>query len=184
MQGALENGTETVHFNNVNVFYLLKKIVMIKLNRMTDYGVMITVHVCRGGNNISTAPSLSLTTGLPLPTVSKILKKLAKKQIITSHRGVNGGYSRRRPLSQISVAEMIEALDGPVVLTACVEGAEDSCNVESLCPVSGGWNRVNKAIRNTLEEISLEELCMSAKLPELVKPTDGDEISGDFIQCR
>ena len=157
---------------------------MFKLNRMTDYGVMITVHVCKGGDNITTAPSLSLTTGLPLPTVSKILKKLAKKQIITSHRGVNGGYSRRRPLSQISVVEMIEALDGPVVLTACVEGAENSCNVESLCPVSGGWNRVNRAIRNTLKEISLEELCMSAKLPELVKPADGDEISGDFIQCR
>ena len=167
-----------VFLSTVEVFF------MIKLNRMTDYGVMILVHVCRSVDNISTAPSLSLTTGLPLPTVSKILKKLAKKQLIKSHRGVNGGYSQRRPLSQISVAEMIEALDGPVVLTACAEGAEDSCNVESLCPVRGGWNRVNRAIRNTLEDISLEELCMPAKLPEIVKPADREEISGDFIQCQ
>tara|TARA_Y100000589_G_C27079425_1_gene598950 strand:- start:457 stop:930 length:474 start_codon:yes stop_codon:yes gene_type:complete len=157
---------------------------MIKLNRMTDYGVMIIVQVCKGMDRITTAPNLSSTTGLPLPTVSKILKKLAKKGLITSHRGVNGGYSQRRPLSQISVAEMIEALDGPVVLTACVEGAEHSCNVESLCPVRGGWDRVNTAIRNALEEISLEELCMPARLPEVANNSDTDEFRRGVIQCR
>ncbi len=157
---------------------------MIKLNRMTDYGVVILVHVCSGVDEIITAPSLSLTTGLPLPTVSKILKKLAKKKLITSHRGVNGGYSQRRPLSKISVAEMIEALDGPVVLTACVEGAEHSCNVESLCPVRGGWDRVNTAVRNALEEISLEELCMPARLAEVANHPETAEFRRGFIQCR
>jgi len=174
----------TFKISKEKIFWHFKKIVMIKLNRMTDYGVLIISHVCKGMDQITTAPSLSLKTGLPLPTVSKILKKLAKKKLITSHRGVNGGYSQRRPLSQISVVEIIEALDGPVVLTACVEGAEQACGVESLCPVRGGWDRVNKAVRNALEEISLEELWSPVELPESINHPDAEDIRRGLIQCR
>ena len=66
-----------------------------------------------------------------------------------------------RALEDITAMEIIEALDGPVALTDCVEGAEDACNVESLCPMRGGWDKVNTAIRRALQEVTLAELCPS-----------------------
>lgn len=140
---------------------------MIKLSRLTDYGVVVMTQINQSTDEVTTAQDLAQATALPLPTVSKLLKTLAKTNLLTSHRGVHGGYSLSRPLDQISAAEFIEALDGPVALTACVDGAEDACNVESLCPVRGGWDRVNRAIRTALEEISLADLCMPMEFPEL-----------------
>jgi FeS assembly SUF system regulator len=145
---------------------------MIKLSRLTDYGVVVMTQINQSADAVTTAPDLAAATGLPLPTVSKLLKKLAKTRLLQSHRGVRGGYSLSCALAQITVAEFIEALDGPVALTACVDGAEDACNVESLCPVRGGWDRVNRAIRTALEEVSLADLCMPMEFPdlELTKP--------------
>ena len=146
---------------------------MIKLSRLTDYGVVVMTQMSQSAEPVTTAQHLAAATGLPLPTVSKLLKKLVKKRLLQSHRGVKGGYSLSRALAQITAAEFIEALDGPVALTACVNGAEDACNVESLCPVRGGWDRVNRSIRAALEEISLADLCMPMEFPdlELSKPT-------------
>src|SRR3546814_17505309 len=81
--------------------------------------------------------SSDLATALPAPTVSKILKMLAKGGLVESRRGVNGGYVLTRRPEDISAAEIIAALDGPVALTACVDGAVGDCNVESLCPQIG-----------------------------------------------
>ena len=146
---------------------------MIKLSRLTDYGVVVMTQMNQSAEPVTTAQDLAAATGLPLPTVSKLLKKLVKKRLLHSHRGVKGGYSLSRALSQITAAEFIEPLDGPVALTACVDGAEDACNVESLCPVRGGWDRVNRSIRAALEEISLADLCMPIEFPDLKlsKPT-------------
>ena len=144
---------------------------MIKLSRLTDYGVVVMTQINQSADAVTTAQDLAAATGLPLPTVSKLLKKLAKTHLLQSHRGVKGGYSLSRALTQITVAEFIEALDGPVALTACVDGAEDACNVESLCPVRGGWDRVNRAIHTALEEVSLADLCMPMEFPDL-EPTN------------
>jgi FeS assembly SUF system regulator len=143
---------------------------MIKLSRLTDYGVVVMTQINQSADAVTTAQDLAAATGLPLPTVSKLLKKLAKTRLLQSHRGVKGGYSLSRTLEQITVAEFIEALDGPVALTACVDGAEDACNVESLCPVRGGWDRVNRAIHTALGEVSLADLCMPMEFPDL-EPT-------------
>ena len=143
---------------------------MIKLSRLTDYGVVVMTQINQSVGAVTTAHDLASATGLPLPTVSKLLKKLSKNNLLQSHRGVHGGYSLDRPLEQITVTEFIEALDGPVALTACVDGAEDTCNVESLCPVRGGWDRVNRAIRSALEEVSLADLCTPIQFAD-VAPT-------------
>ena len=146
---------------------------MIKLSRLTDYGVVVMTQISKSAEPVTTAQDLAAATGLPLPTVSKLLKKLVKTRLLQSHRGVKGGYSLNRTLAQITAAEFIEAWDGPAALTACVDGAEDACNVESLCPVRGGWDRVNRAIRSALAEISLADLCIPLEFPdlELSKPT-------------
>ena len=106
--------------------------------------------------------------------VSKLVKQLTKAGLLDSHRGVHGGYTLTRALEDISAMEIIEALDGPVALTACVEGAEDACNVESLCPMRGGWDKVNGAVRRALTEVSLAELCPPQEFPPLTRPGGQD----------
>lgn len=146
---------------------------MIRLSRMTDYAVVVMSQMSQHRGTL-TAPELAQATGLPVPTVSKLLKHLAKSGLVVSHRGVHGGYSMVRALDDINAMEIIEALDGPVALTACVEGAEDMCNVQSLCPMRGGWDKVNTAVRRALTEVTLADLSPARDFLGPVKgPLDG-----------
>ena len=134
---------------------------MFRLNRLTDYGVVVLTQMSRSPNDLRTAPQIAQETGVPLPTVAKLLNALAHGQLIESHRGAAGGYTLNRPAEQISVAEIIQTLEGPIALTACVEGSEDDCEVASLCPMRGNWDRVNKAIYGALSEVTLAEMAAS-----------------------
>lgn len=125
---------------------------------MTDYGVVVMSQLGQDLSMVRTAPELALATGVPAPTVAKLLKLLVKGGLVESRRGVNGGYSLTREMEEITAADIIEALEGPVALTACVEGSETDCGVESLCPMRGGWEKINRAIRTALEEVTLAEL--------------------------
>ena len=131
---------------------------MLRLNRMTDYAVVVLGQMARHPELVQTAAHIAEGTAIPLPTTSKLLKQMAASTLITSHRGANGGYSLDRAAEDVRVSEIVEALDGPIALTACVDGAEDQCDVESLCPMRGNRNRVNNAIREALESVSLAEL--------------------------
>lgn len=134
---------------------------MLKLSRMIDYGVVILSQMSNRREEITTAPELAEATGLPSPMVSKVMKSLARSDLVVSHRGVRGGYTLSRGPEDISVAEIVEALEGPVALTACVEASDAHCRVESLCPIRGGWEKVNGAIREALEAVSLADLLYS-----------------------
>lgn len=134
---------------------------MFRLNRLTDYGVVVLSQMSRKPDDLRTAPQISQETGVPLPTVAKLLNALAHGRLIESHRGAAGGYSLRRPAKEISVAEIIQALEGPIALTACVEGSENDCEVASLCPMRGNWDRVNKAIYGALSEVTLADMAVS-----------------------
>jgi FeS assembly SUF system regulator len=131
---------------------------VLRLSRMTDYAVVVLSQMARSGNEVFAAPDLAEATGLPLPSVSKVLRLLALGQLIASRRGAAGGYVLARPPSQINVAQIIGALEGPVSLTACVDGAEGACKVETLCPLRGHWDVLNRAVRGALEQVSLAEL--------------------------
>src|SRR3546814_6488592 len=85
---------------------------------------------------VRTAAALADATGVPVPTVSKLLKQMAGAALVNARRGAKGGYSLDRPAAEITVTEIIQALEGPIALTACVAGAEDSCEVERCCPRS------------------------------------------------
>jgi Rrf2 family protein len=93
-----------------------------------------------------------------MPTVSKILKLMAGSSLIESHRGVNGGYSLLKGADSVRVSEIIEALEGPIALTACVDGTTDQCTIEGSCPMRGNWNTVNDAIRTALSGVTLADL--------------------------
>jgi FeS assembly SUF system regulator len=131
---------------------------MLKLNKMTDYAVVVLGQMARDPGRVRTAAALSETTAIPLPTVSKLLKILAGVGLVTSHRGANGGYSVDRTAEQVTVAAIVQAIDGPIALTACVDDSEGQCEVSNSCPISGNWNRVNLAVRRALEDVTLADL--------------------------
>ncbi len=131
---------------------------MFRLNRLTDYAVVVMAQMARRADEVRTAPQISQDTGVPLPTVAKLLNALAREGLMISHRGAAGGYSLGRPASEITVAEIIQALEGPIALTACVDGTTGHCDVETLCPMRGNWDKVNKAIRGALSQVTLLDM--------------------------
>lgn len=129
---------------------------MLRLSRLTDYAVVVLVRLSRGGA-VQTSPGIAASTGIPEPTVAKVLKILAAAGLVTSQRGAHGGYRLLRPLASLPIAEVIEAIDGPIALTACVDGGS-SCDAHHLCPVRGRWDPVNDAIYQALSGITLAEM--------------------------
>jgi len=129
---------------------------MLKLSRLTDYAVVALVRLS-AADGVATSPGIAASIGIPEPTIAKVLKALAGRGLVTSTRGARGGYRLGRPLSQIAVAEVIMAIDGPIALTSCVDGGS-GCESQSLCPVAGRWDPVNDAIRNALTGITLADM--------------------------
>lgn len=125
---------------------------------MADYGVVVLASLASGSDVMKNASALSLQTGLPEPTVAKVLKFLAKGQIVRSARGVNGGYSLTRPAQEISIAQILAAIDGSISMTACVEGSKDQCDYQCHCLMKGRWNSVNSAVYSTLQGVSLADM--------------------------
>lgn len=131
---------------------------MLKLSRMTDYAVVVLSQMARRQGDCLTAQDLTELTALPQPTVAKVLKSLARVSVVDSRRGTLGGYVLDRAAEDVSVAEIIAAIDGPVALTACVDGHEGDCTVESMCPMRGRWDMLNTAVQAALESVSLAEI--------------------------
>lgn len=130
---------------------------MIRMSRLADYGIVLMTYVARE-SAVCTARELAEASDLPLPTVSKVLKALARGDLLVSHRGTHGGYSLARPAAQISVAEIISTVDGPVALTQCTEEASNPCDFESSCPVRTNWGLINKTVMEALERLSLADM--------------------------
>jgi len=94
---------------------------------------------------------------------------------VTSQRGAAGGYTLSGEPEAITVAQIIQAMEGPIALTACVDGATDCCGAESFCPMRGNWNRVNDAIRAALTSVSLADMMM---FPAAFEVVPRDETGG------
>ena len=140
---------------------------MLRLSKLTDYAVVVLIRLgdCdREGRNldgapcVQTSPGLAAGTGVPEPTVAKVLKALASSGLVSSHRGARGGYRLVRPLEEVSVADVIAAVDGPIALTACVDGSTAGCEVSSFCAVKGRWDLVNDAMLRSLSSITLADM--------------------------
>ncbi len=131
---------------------------MFRLNKLTDYGIVLMAHVARSDEDTPhTARSLSKETRLPLPTVGKLLRQLSERGLLSSHRGVKGGYNMARDASEISVADIILALEGPIGFTECsvVKGL---CNMERSCAIMGNSQIIGDALRDALEHVMLADL--------------------------
>ena len=130
---------------------------MLKLSKLTDYAVVVLVRLSEE-SGLQTSGGIAASTGVPEPTVAKVLKIMATAGLVLSQRGARGGYRLARPLGVISVSEVIIAIDGPIALTACVEHSATVCDASSLCPVKGRWDTVNTAIQDALSAITLADM--------------------------
>jgi FeS assembly SUF system regulator len=137
---------------------------MLRLSKLTDYAVVVLVRLSEE-SGIQTSGGIAGTTGVPEPTVAKVLKIMTTAGLVLSQRGARGGYRLARPLATISIAEVIIAIDGPIALTACVEHSAMVCDSSSLCPVKGRWDPVNSAIQDALSAISLADMRPSHFFP-------------------
>lgn len=139
---------------------------MIRITKQTDYGIVLLTHLAGQPERLYNAPDLAAETHLPLPMVSKILKLLAREGLLTSHRGVKGGYALTRLPEEISMADVIRILEGPIAITECVDDGGD-CAHQSICPVRGHWQKINEAVRGALDGLSLAEMAPGPKLVTL-----------------
>lgn len=138
---------------------------MLRITKQTDYGiVLMTWFAGEHDGESHSARDLAEQSGLPQPMVGKILKLLVKEGLLESMRGAHGGYRLSRPAKMISVAEIVGALEGPIAITECADDAGSDCRLSGDCPNSASWQRINRAISQALEGISLEEMAMSTVL--------------------
>ena len=133
---------------------------MFRITRQTDYGiVLLSRFATEPVGTLHNARDLAKDFGIPLPMVGKILKLLSKNNLLTSIRGAKGGYSLARPAEKITVLEIIAVLEGEVAMTECShEPVVGICQQESLCPVSGNWQKINRAVRGALSHLTLADM--------------------------
>jgi FeS assembly SUF system regulator len=143
---------------------------MLRISKLTDYATVILAALAEQPEQVRTATALAQETRIAAPTVSKLLKQLQRARLVTSTRGLHGGYQLARPATQISAAAILDALEGPVALTDCSVGY-GHCEIEATCRVGRVWQRLNLAIRRSLYEVSLAQLAgidpTQVRLPEL-----------------
>jgi len=130
---------------------------MLRMSKLTDYATVVLGRLASEPQVQHTAAQLAAQTKLGAATVSKLLKKLHAGGLLISTRGLHGGYRLSRPAAQISAAQILDALEGPMALIECARQTHQ-CGIESTCGVGHAWQRVNTAIRRALQEISLLEL--------------------------
>jgi FeS assembly SUF system regulator len=130
---------------------------MIRMSKLTDYAIVILAHLARSQGTL-TAQELAARSRVPLPTVSKLAKELSKAGLVVSHRGRNGGYGLARPAEQISVAEIVEALEGPIALTECAKPDKGACGIEDTCLARESWDPVSRAIETALRGLPLSSI--------------------------
>ena len=131
---------------------------MLRVSKLIDYGTLMLAHMGQQPDRLFSASELASTLRLGQPVVSKILKLLGQHDLVKSSRGVRGGYALAHPPQQINVAQIIDALEEqPFGLTECT-AQPGSCSIESDCNLRMNWQRINAAVRRTLEDVSVADM--------------------------
>ena len=130
-----------------------------RLTSFADYAVVILAAAARhpAGERL-TAAAIAGETGVPLPTAQKLMGRLASAGLLASARGTGGGFVLARAADGISLADIIEAVEGPIAMASCVEGAANDCALEGSCAVRPHMGVVNLAVRGALQNVSLASL--------------------------
>ena len=135
---------------------------MLRISKLTDYAILMMVELARQGEVLS-AHALAERIGVEVTTASKVLKMLSGSGLLESFRGASGGYRVNRAAGEISVAEVIAAIEGPIAMTECsVE--EGLCRQEDSCGLRGNWQRISMAVAQALQGVTLAEMSVPAEL--------------------
>lgn len=136
---------------------------MLRISKLTDYGTLILTHMAGLPGRVHSAAELAEALGLGLPTVSKVLKTLGRHELVSSQRGAHGGYVLTRPPAEITVADVIDALeDQPFGLTEC-SASTGICSMEGDCRIRDNWLRINTVVRQALQSVTVADMVHPAK---------------------
>lgn len=138
-----------------------------KISRLADYAVLICCHLAAQEECLCNVTVLAEKTDLGSATVSKVMKTLSRANIVTSCRGVNGGYALAEPPYAISVCDIVEAIDGPIALTNCLSEKHHTCVVSKKCDMHPQWNKLNVAVRRAFKDLMLSDIMPEASVPPL-----------------
>jgi FeS assembly SUF system regulator len=130
---------------------------MLRVTRLTDYATVVLTVLAARPDAVLSAPELAERAGLEAPTVAKLLKPLAAAGLVDSFRGATGGYRLARAPSNISLVEIVEAMEGPLGMTEC-SIASGQCGIEHSCGVRANWRRINDVVADALASISLAQM--------------------------
>jgi len=144
-----------------------------RLSSFADYAVVMMAAAARHAPATKlSATMLSAETGVPLPTAQKLMGRLTGAGLLASTRGAAGGFELARPADAISLADIIEAVEGPIALTSCVDDLRHDCALEQACKVKPHWGVVNEAVRGAFAQVSLASL------------TSSSPVRAEFVEAR
>ncbi|MBS0433151.1 MAG: SUF system Fe-S cluster assembly regulator [Proteobacteria bacterium] len=132
---------------------------MLRVSRLADYASVVMTCLARQPREVLSAVQIAEATRLELPTASKLLKQLAHADLVESFRGASGGYRLARSPGEITLADIVEALDGPIGMTEC---CASGCERESHCDASHGWQSIGGAVDAALRAVSLADMLRPA----------------------
>jgi FeS assembly SUF system regulator len=145
--------------------------IMLKMGKLTDYATVMMNFLAQNPGQVHAASELANVVGISSQTALKVLKTLAKSGLVQSQRGTKGGYQLTRPAQQISMAEILQAMEGPIGLTEC-GSSPGACVRESQCSVKTNWQRISLAVQDALSRVSLAEMAAPPSHPiHFVKST-------------
>lgn len=130
---------------------------MLRISKLADYGTVVMVYLAKHSDGLCNAREIASHTHITVPMVSKLLKRLTAAGLLSSVRGVAGGYRLQRPAEQISVAQIIYALEDQRGLTEC-SVHHNECSLQGVCHIQGNWQLISQAIETALDSVSLKAL--------------------------
>jgi FeS assembly SUF system regulator len=137
---------------------------MLRMSKLADYGTVMMTFMARRPTALHSAADLAERIGVTPATASKVLKMLAREGLVVALRGAKGGYRLQRPAAEISLAQVLRAMEGPIGLTEC-STLSGLCSQESGCTVRANWQRINGIVLDALEAVSLEQMTRPISSP-------------------
>ncbi|MCJ7421324.1 SUF system Fe-S cluster assembly regulator [Sphingomicrobium astaxanthinifaciens] len=131
-----------------------------RLTHLADYAVVMMTAAARAPGERLSAAAIAERTGVPLPTAQKLMQALARADLLDGQRGAGGGYRLSRPAPDISLADIIEAVEGPIAMTQCADGGPSGCALDTTCRVKPHMGIVGQKVRGALQDVTLEELSL------------------------
>jgi FeS assembly SUF system regulator len=131
---------------------------MIKVGKLTDYAIVMITALARQEVKIHKVADIAALTGIAHPTVAKIMKLLTRAQISVSERGAQGGYRLVKKPEEITMHDIIEAMEGPVALMHCLDEADQDCSITKLCGLKKSWQKINDEIKLALSRVTMKDM--------------------------